>query len=46
MGGGSVLQVRSMTCVSLAKTNTYKGKTDQRDKIVKFLTSKGAKDKS
>lgn len=34
------------TPLSLAKTNTYKGKTDQRDKIVKFLTSKGAKDKS
>jgi len=34
------------TPVSLAKTNNYKGKTDQRDKIVKFLTSKGAKDKS
>jgi hypothetical protein len=34
------------TPLSLAKTNNYKGKTDQRDKIVKFLTSKGAKDKS
>ena len=34
------------TPLSLAKTNEYKGKTDQRDKIVKFLTSKGAKDKS
>ena len=33
------------TPLSLAKTNNYKGKTDQRDKIVKFLTSKGAKDK-
>jgi len=34
------------TPLSLAKTNNYKGKTDQRDKIVKFLMSKGAKDKS
>ena len=34
------------TPLSLAKTNSYKGKTDQRDKIVKFLTGKGAKDKS
>lgn len=33
------------TPLSLAKTNNYKGKTDQRDKIVKYLTSKGAKDK-
>jgi hypothetical protein len=34
------------TPLSLAKTNNYKGKTDQRDKIVKYLTGKGAKDKS
>ncbi len=33
------------TPLSLAKTNNYKGKTDQRDKIIKYLTSKGAKDK-
>jgi ankyrin repeat protein len=34
------------TPLSVAKTNNYKGKTDQRDKIVKYLTGKGAKDKS
>jgi hypothetical protein len=31
------------TPLALAKTNNYKGKTDQRDKIVAFLTKKGAK---
>ncbi len=34
------------TPLSLAKTNNYKGKTEQRDKIVKYLTGKGAQDKS
>jgi hypothetical protein len=33
------------TALSLAKTNNYKGKTEQRDKIVAYLTKKGAPDK-
>lgn len=31
------------TPLSLAKKNNYKGKTEQRDKIVAYLTKKGAK---
>jgi hypothetical protein len=33
------------TALSLARTNNYKGKTEQRDKIVAYLTKKGAPDK-
>ncbi len=33
------------TPLSLAKTNNYKGKTDEQKKIVDYLTKKGAKDK-